>query len=64
MSANLSAQNAYKQNTVSTASPGELTLMLYNGCLKFLHLAKIATQEKRFKLKIPIFKKRKLLFKS
>ena len=46
MSANLSAQNAYKQNTVSTASPGELTLMLYNGCLKFLHLAKKATQEK------------------
>lgn len=31
-----SAYNAYKQNSVTTASPGELTLMLYNGCLKFL----------------------------
>ncbi|MDP1393412.1 flagellar export chaperone FliS [Lysinibacillus capsici] len=51
MSANLSAQNAYKQNTVSTASPGELTLMLYNGCLKFLHLAKIATREKKIQAK-------------
>ncbi|MFW7189780.1 flagellar export chaperone FliS [Lysinibacillus sp. BNK-21] len=51
MSANLSAQNAYKQNTVSTASPGELTLMLYNGCLKFLHLAKKATQEKKIQAK-------------
>ncbi|WP_053218583.1 flagellar export chaperone FliS [Virgibacillus senegalensis] len=26
---------AYKNNSVTTASPGELTLMLYNGCLKF-----------------------------
>lgn len=34
---NQAAYNAYKQNSVSTASPGELTLMLYNGCLKFIH---------------------------
>src|SRR5690625_3023119 len=27
---------AYKNNSVNTASPGELTLMLYNGCLKFI----------------------------
>ncbi len=40
------AQNAYKQNSVTTASPGELTLMLYNGCLKFLNKAKQAIQEK------------------
>lgn len=46
MAANLTAQNAYKQNSVTTASPGELTLMLYNGCLKFLNKAKIAIQEK------------------
>ncbi|MFJ8089692.1 flagellar export chaperone FliS [Lysinibacillus sp. NPDC095746] len=46
MAANLTAQNAYKQNSVTTASPGELTLMLYNGCLKFLHKAKHAIQEK------------------
>lgn len=46
MAANLTAQNAYKQNSVTTASPGELTLMLYNGCLKFLNKAKHAIQEK------------------
>ncbi|MBS3947258.1 MAG: flagellar export chaperone FliS [Dethiobacter sp.] len=27
---------AYQQQSVLTASPGELTLMLFNGCLKFL----------------------------
>lgn len=30
---------AYQQNSVNTATPGELTLMLYNGCLKFIRLA-------------------------
>lgn len=30
---------SYQQSSVNTASPGELTLMLYNGCLKFIHLA-------------------------
>jgi len=39
-----SAYNAYKQNSVTTASPGELTLMLYNGCLKFLHQSKKAIE--------------------
>jgi flagellar secretion chaperone FliS len=38
--------NAYKQNSVSTASPGELTLMLYNGCIKFIGKAKVAINEK------------------
>ncbi|OXS77060.1 flagellar export chaperone FliS [Lysinibacillus sp. KCTC 33748] len=51
MAANLTAQNAYKQNSVTTASPGELTLMLYNGCLKFLHKAKHAIQEKNIQEK-------------
>ena len=40
------AYNAYKQNSVTTASPGELTLMLYNGCLKFLTKAKVAIADK------------------
>ncbi|WP_141604106.1 flagellar export chaperone FliS [Terrilactibacillus laevilacticus] len=26
----------YQQNSIMTASPGELTLMLYDGCLKFI----------------------------
>ena len=35
---------AYQQNSVTTASPGELTSMLYNGCLKFIGKAKIAME--------------------
>lgn len=30
----------YKENSVTQASPAELTLMLYNGALKFIKLAK------------------------
>jgi len=51
LAANLTAQNAYKQNSVTTASPGELTLMLYNGCLKFLGKAKLAIEEKNIQEK-------------
>ena len=36
----------YKQNAVNTSSPGDLTLMLYNGCLKFIILAKRAIEDK------------------
>lgn len=36
---------AYKQNSVNTASPEQLTLLLYNGCLKFIKLAKMAMDE-------------------
>lgn len=42
---------SYQQNSVNTASPGELTLMLYNGCLKFLNLAQKAIQEKNIEAK-------------
>lgn len=38
---------AYKQNSVNT-SPGELTLMLYNGCLKFIHQAKSSLENENF----------------
>lgn len=41
----------YQQNSVTTASPQELTLMLYNGCLKFIKLAKRAMEEGRFEEK-------------
>ncbi|WP_079711014.1 flagellar export chaperone FliS [Paraliobacillus ryukyuensis] len=42
---------AYKNNSVNTASPGELTLMLYNGCLKFLKQAKKGLDESNFEWK-------------
>ena len=41
----------YQQNSVMTASPQELTLMLYSGCLKFIKLAKRAMDEKDFQSK-------------
>ncbi|RYL93650.1 flagellar export chaperone FliS [Sporolactobacillus sp. THM19-2] len=37
-----SAYKAYQQNSVLTATPGELTLMLYDGCIKFIRQAKLA----------------------
>ncbi|GGB43749.1 flagellar export chaperone FliS [Fictibacillus barbaricus] len=42
----LNAKNVYQNNSVQTASPGELTLMLYNGCLKFIGLARTAIELK------------------
>ncbi len=42
---------AYEKNAVTTASPGELTLMLYNGCLKFIKQAKCAMEEKNYEEK-------------
>lgn len=42
---------AYQNNAVTTASPAELTLMLYNGCLKFLKLAKKGIEEKNTEMK-------------
>lgn len=33
------AQNMYMNTQINTAHPGELTLMLYNGCLKFMKKA-------------------------
>lgn len=41
----------YQSNSVTTASPGELTLMLYNGCLKFIKLARKGIEEKNVELK-------------
>ncbi|MGI8385386.1 flagellar export chaperone FliS [Robertmurraya sp. P23] len=42
---------AYQQNSLNTASPGDLTLMLYNGCLKFINQAKVAMQSKNIEEK-------------
>lgn len=42
------AYKAYQQNSVLTASPGELTLMLYEGCIKFIKQGRLAIQEQNF----------------
>jgi len=46
---NMAAVNPYQQyqeQSIMTASPGELTLMLYNGCIKFIKQAKLYIEEK------------------
>lgn len=39
------ALNAYQKNSVMTASPAELTLMLYEGAIKFCNLAIMAMEK-------------------
>jgi flagellar secretion chaperone FliS len=36
----------YQQNSIMTASPEELTLMLYNGAIKFINLGKLCIDKK------------------
>ncbi len=42
---------AYQNNSVNTSTPGELTLMLYNGCLKFIEQAKRAMVDEKIEEK-------------
>ncbi|KAA6450811.1 flagellar export chaperone FliS [Bacillus swezeyi] len=42
---------AYQQNSINMATPGELTLMLYDGCLKFMKQAKQAIEQENMELK-------------
>ena len=45
----MTATNAYQQynnNKILTASPAELTLMLYDGCIKFCNMAIMAIDAK------------------
>lgn len=37
--------NVYQQNSINTASPGRLLLMLYEGAVKFCRFAEIAIDE-------------------
>lgn len=40
------ALKQYKQNTVYSATPEELTLMLYDGCIKFMKIGKYSIENK------------------
>jgi len=42
------AAQTYQTNQVTTATPSELTLMLYNGAIKFIKQAKLAVNEKNY----------------
>ncbi|MDP3487442.1 MAG: flagellar export chaperone FliS [Bacillota bacterium] len=35
----------YQQQSIMTASPGDLTLMLYNGCIKFIKQGQVAVEQ-------------------
>lgn len=49
--ANNHAYQAYRENSVTQLTPGELTLMSYNGCLKFLNQAKKGINVKDIEMK-------------
>lgn len=40
-----SRATAYKEQSILTATPGQLVVMLYDGCLRFLHQAAYAMRE-------------------
>lgn len=42
----INAAAAYQNNKISTATPAELTLMLYEGAIKFCNIAIIGIEEK------------------
>ena len=48
MSMNNNAALAYKNNAINTASPGDLTLLLYEGAIKFCNIAIMAIEKKDF----------------
>lgn len=45
------AYSTYQNNAVNTASSGELTLMLYNGCMKFIKQAKRDMEQNNYEAK-------------
>lgn len=40
----------YREQAINTATPEELTLMLYDGCIKFINISKVAIEEKNIEL--------------
>lgn len=44
----MNAAEEYRRQQVLNAPPEQLTLMLYNGCLKFIEEGTVAVEEKRY----------------
>lgn len=56
------AAAAYKDNRILTATPAELTLMLYEGAIKFCNLALMALDKKDYeKVNINIIKAERII---
>ncbi|WP_010631898.1 flagellar export chaperone FliS [Sporolactobacillus vineae] len=51
------AYKVYQQNSVLTATPGELTLLLFNGCLKFIRQGRGAILNKNYEQKNKVIQK-------
>ncbi|RYM05913.1 flagellar export chaperone FliS [Sporolactobacillus sp. THM7-7] len=45
------AYQVYRHSSVMTATPGELTLMLYDGCIKFIRRGREAIERKDYEQK-------------
>ena len=45
MALNKAAYNQYKENSIYTSSPEELTMMLYNGLVKFIMQAQVGIEK-------------------
>ena len=48
MANNASGYEAYQRQKILTATPAELTLMLYDGAIKFLNMAIMAIEKKDY----------------
>ena len=44
---NIKALKAYQSTNITTAKPEKVLLMLYEGCIKFVRIAKVKMQEKK-----------------
>ena len=56
------AASAYKNNSIQTASPAELTLMLYEGAIKFCNIALMALEKEDLeKAHVNIVKAQKII---
>ena len=56
------AYDQYKNSRILTASPAELTLMLYEGCIKFCNIGKDACEKKDIqKANLNIIKAQKII---
>lgn len=56
------AANAYKNSKIQTASPAELTLMLYDGAVKFCNIALMGIEKNDYeKVSVNLIKAQKII---
>ena len=60
MAFNQNIAQEYNRNKILTASPAELTLMLYEGAIKFCNIAIIAIERKSMRRLMSILRKQRI----